>query len=52
MKKKIFISYSHKQGQWVKDVLLPTLNAGRADVLIDSTRFEAGVPPYCQMETY
>lgn len=35
MAKSIFISYSHKQGDWVWNGLKPVLAAGGAEVLID-----------------
>jgi len=38
----IFISYSHKDGEWVHNYLLPVLRAATADVLIDIERFTAG----------
>lgn len=40
--RKVFVSYSHRQGDWVWDRLVPVLKAGGADVLIDRERFEAG----------
>jgi TIR domain len=40
--RKVFVSYSHHQGDWVWDRLVPVLKAGRAQVLIDRERFEAG----------
>lgn len=42
--RKVFVSYSHQQGAWVHDRLVPVLRAGRAEVLIDRERFEAGAP--------
>ncbi len=45
MPKKIFISYSHRQGDWVRGRLAPCLKAGGAEVLIDRERFEAGKAP-------
>jgi hypothetical protein len=47
---KVFISYSHKQGEWVWDRLYPCLKAGGADVLIDRKRFEAGRAVFDQMD--
>ena len=41
MPKSVFISYSWKQGEWVWDRLVPCLQAGEAEVLIDRDRFEA-----------
>ena len=42
MTKKVFISYCHKQGDWVLNRLLPCLRYGGAEVLIDKERFKAG----------
>jgi hypothetical protein len=47
---KVFVSYCHKQGQWVWDRLVPVLNAGAAEVLIDRERFEAGKAIEGQMD--
>ena len=48
--KKVFISYSHLQGEWIFDRLYPCLLAGGAEVLIDRTRFEAGLAVFDQMD--
>jgi hypothetical protein len=48
--KKVFVSYSHLQGEWVWDRLYPCLVAGGAEVLIDRKRFEAGLAVYDQMD--
>jgi TIR domain len=48
--KRVFISYSHRQGEWVWDSLYPCLVAGGAEVLIDRKRFEAGRAVFDQME--
>lgn len=50
MSKSIFVSYSRKQGDWVRDHLCPVLRAGGAHVLIDVHRFQAGVAVYQQMD--
>ncbi len=42
MGKKVFISYSHQQEEWVLQRLKPCLDAGGAEVLIDAERFRAG----------
>ena len=43
MSKRVFVSYSHRQGQWVWERLVPILRAaGCAEVLIDRERFLAG----------
>jgi len=43
MSKRVFVSYSHRQGQWVWERLVPILRAaGCAEVLIDRERFRAG----------
>ena len=51
MPKKVFISYSHRQGDWVWDRLVPCLKAGGAEMLIDRERFEAGKALTGQMDT-
>jgi hypothetical protein len=40
--RKVFVSYSHQQGDWVWDRLVPVLRAGGAEVLIDREQFTAG----------
>jgi hypothetical protein len=50
MPKSVFISYCHKQGDWVWDRLVPCLRAGGADVHIDRERFEAGKAVVGQMD--
>jgi hypothetical protein len=47
---KVFVSYSHRQGEWVWDRLVPVLRAGGAEVLIDRERFEAGRALLGQMD--
>lgn len=49
--RKVFVSYSHRQGDWVWDRLVPVLRAGGADVLIDRERFEAGRGLPSQMDS-
>ncbi len=39
---RVFVSYSHRQGDWVWGRLVPVLKAGGAEVLIDRERFAAG----------
>jgi len=48
--RKVFISYSHQQGDWVWDRLVPVLKAGGAEVLIDRERFKAGHAMFGQMD--
>lgn len=50
MSKRIFISYSHKQGEWVWKNLVPCLKAGGAEVRIDIERFRAGKEVVAQMD--
>lgn len=47
---RVFISYSHQQGTWVWDRLVPVLMAAGADVLIDRERFRAGRSLVGQMD--
>ncbi len=50
MPKSVFISYSHRQGEWVWDRLVPCLKAGGAEVLIDRERFDVGRAVVGQMD--
>lgn len=47
---KVFISYSHNQGDWVWERLVPCLKAGGAQLLIDREQFEAGRRVLGQMD--
>jgi hypothetical protein len=47
---RVFVSYSHAQGDWIWDRLVPSLKAGGAEVLIDRDRFRAGGGVYRQMD--
>ncbi len=46
----VFISYSHKDGEWVRDWLLPRLEAAGLRVCIDFRDFEVGLPSLVNME--
>lgn len=48
--RKVFVSYSHHQEEWVRDRLVPVLRAGGAEVLIDYERFGAGRSVLGQMD--
>jgi len=48
--KKIFISYSHAQADWVFSRLEPCLRYGGADTLVDRTCFRAGKALFGQMD--
>lgn len=51
MSKKIFISYSHKQFEWVHETLVPVIKAcGAAEVFTDKEYFEAGKSVKGQMD--
>lgn len=50
MGKKVFVSYSHKQGDWVWDRLVPCLKSGGAEVKIDHKRFRLGLALFSQMD--
>ena len=47
---KTFVSYCHRQGDWVWGRLVPCLKAGGAEVLIDRDRFELGKAVIGQMD--
>ena len=46
----VFISYSHRDGAWVRDWLLPRLEAAGLRVCIDFRDFDVGVPSLVNME--
>ena len=48
---RVFVSYSHKQGGWVCNRLVPVLKAGGVEVLIDKDRFQIGKAEVGQMDT-
>jgi hypothetical protein len=50
MGKRVFISYSHRQAQWVRDRLLPVLRAGGAEPLVDNERMVGREPVVGQMD--
>jgi hypothetical protein len=52
MSKRIFVSYCHKQIDWVKEQLVPCLQAGGAEVLIDYKCFTAGKSLAGQMDAF
>ncbi len=47
---RVFVSYSHQQGRWVWERLVPVLKAGGAEVLIDKERFQLGKAIVGQMD--
>jgi hypothetical protein len=47
----VFISYSHRGGEWVRDWLLPRLEGAGLRVCIDFRDFEVGVPSLVNMES-
>lgn len=51
MGKKVFISYDHNQVEWVEKRLVPSLEAGGADILIDYREFAAGRAVIGQMDS-
>ncbi len=52
MPKKVFISYKHEPKEWVKKRLVPCLEAGGAEVIIDYKHFQAGQSVIGQMDKY
>ena len=48
---KVFVSYSHKQGKWVRDRLVPCLEAAGAELLMDRD-FEVGKTVEGQMDAF
>jgi hypothetical protein len=47
---KIFVSYSHKDSDWVRDRLVPCLDAGGAEALVDYRLFTGGRTVIGQMD--
>lgn len=50
MSRSVFVSYNHRQADWVHDRLVPVLKAGGAEVLVDHERFTAGKAVVGQMD--
>jgi hypothetical protein len=48
--KDVFISYSHDDKEWVRDVLLPRLEQAELKVIVDYRDFDVGVPSLTNME--
>jgi hypothetical protein len=46
----VFISYSHLDSEWVKDWLLPRVEAAGLSVCIDFRDFDVGIPSLTNME--
>ena len=46
----VFISYSHKDKEWVRNILLPNLEEKGIKVIIDFRDFEIGAPSITEME--
>ena len=47
---KVFVSYCHRQGDWVRDALVPVLRASGAEVLVDWERLRAGFAVVGEMD--
>src|SRR6266508_759142 len=45
----VFISYSHKDEEWVRNILLPTLEKSGLKICIDYRDFSAGKPAIINM---
>ncbi len=46
----VFISYAHKDGNWVRNELLPALEENGIKVIVDFFDFEPGAPSITEME--
>ena len=51
METSVFISYSHHQKDWVHTRLVPCLDAGGAEVLIDERQMKAGRKVIAEMDS-
>jgi len=52
MPQRVFVSYSHRQGDWVRERLVPVIRASGAEVIVDAEAGVAGLSLKRQMERW
>jgi hypothetical protein len=50
--KSVFVSYAHKEADWVRETLVPCLEAGGAEVFVDYKNFAGGKTVVGQMDAF